>query len=172
MRALDTSLLAWAANRHVPEHVRAVQVVESVANGGRPWALPWSVVHEFLALVTHPHAVARPLTPAEAWGFVEALLASRAVRVLGPTEAHAAVLAEVLGSLPRGPGIGPGLETAVLLREHGVRELLSADRGMRRFAFLEVRDPVRGEAWSPAERPRRPYRMLRARPVGGGRGDT
>ena len=59
----------------------------------------------------------------------------------------------------------PGLETAVLLREHGVRELLSADRGMRRFAFLGVRDPVHGEAWSPAERPARRYRVLRPRAV-------
>ena len=34
-------------------------------------------------------------------------------------------------------------------------QLLSADRGMRRFAFLSVRDPVHGETWSPAERPAR-----------------
>ncbi len=164
MRALDTSLLAYAANRHAPEHARAVQVVESVANGGRPWALPWSVAHEFLPLVTHPHAVARPLAPGEAWSFLEALLASRTVRVLGPTETHAMVLAEVLASLPPGAGIWPGFETAVLLREHGLRELLSADRGMRRFAFLDVRDPVHGD-WSSSERPARRYRVLRARPA-------
>jgi len=167
MRALDTSILAYAANRHAPEHARAARVVESLANGESPWALPWSVVHEFLHLVAHPHAVARALAPADAWAFVEALLASHSVRVLGATEAHAAALAEVLGALPAGAGVPPGTETAVLLREHGVRELLSADRGMRRFAFLSVRDPVHGEAWSPAERPARRYRVLKARPVRG-----
>jgi len=165
MRALDTSLLAYAANRHAPEHARSAHVVEAVANGERPWALPWTVVHEFLHLVTHPHAVARALSPAEAWAFIEALLASHTVRVLGPTEAHAATMAEVLASLPPGAGVLPGLETAVLLREHGVRELLSADRGMRRFSFLAVRDPVHGEAWSPAEAPARRYRVLRAKPL-------
>jgi uncharacterized protein len=163
MRALDTSLLAYAVNRHAPEHARAARVVEAVADGEAPWALPWSVVHEFLALVTHPHAVARMLAPADAWAFVEALLASHSVHLLGPTEAHAATLAEVLAALPPAAGLPPGLETAVLLREHGVRELLSADRGMRRFAFLEVRDPLHGEPWTPAERPARRYRVLKPR---------
>ena len=167
MRALDTSLLAYAVNRHAPEHARALRVVEALADGEQPWALPWSVGHEFLRLVTHPHAVARALRPADAWAFLEALLASPSLRVLGPTEAHAAALAEVLASLPPDGGIPPGLETAVLLREHGVRELLSADRGMRRFPFLEVRDPVHGEAWSPAEAPTRRYRVLASRPMRG-----
>jgi hypothetical protein len=165
MRALDTSLLAYAVNRHAPEHARAARVVETLANGEAPWALPWTVVHEFLHLVTHPHAVARTLTPDEAWAFIEALLASHSVRVLGPAEAHAAVLAEVLAALPPGSAVLPGLETAVLLREHGVRELLTADRGMRRFTFLAVRDPVHGEAWSPAEQRTRRYRVLRAKPL-------
>ena len=167
MRALDTSLLAYAANRHAPEHARAARVVETLANGETPWALPWPVVHEFLHLVTHPHAVARALAPADAWAFIEALLASHSLRLLGPTETHAGALAEVLASLPPGSGVPPGIETAVLLREHGVRELLSADRGMRRFAFLSVRDPVHGESWSPSERPARRYRVLKSRAVKG-----
>jgi predicted nucleic acid-binding protein len=161
MRALDTSLLAYAANRHAPEHARATEVVETLANGETPWALPWPVVHEFLHLVTHPHAVARALAPADAWAFVEALLTSHSVRVLAPTEAHAGALAELLAALPADAAVPHGLEVAVVLREHGVRELLSADRGMRGFAFLSVRDPVHGAAWSPAERPARRYRVLR-----------
>jgi len=32
--------------------------------------------------------------------------------------------------------------------------------GMRRFRFLEVRDPVHGEPWTPAEKPARRYRTL------------
>ena len=167
MRALDTSVLAWAVNRFAPEHARAAAVVEELANGELPWALPWSVAHEFLALVTHPHAVARVLQPADAWGFVEGLLQSPALRLLSPTARHAAAVSEALElARPSGPGLPPGLETAALLREHGVRELLSADAGMRRYPFLEVRDPVHGEAWSPAEKPARKYRVLggRSRP--------
>ena len=165
MRALDLSILAYAANRYAPEHARAAAVVEELANGAAPWALPWSVAEEFLHLVTHPHAVGRPLQPSEAWGFIERVIESPSAHVLGPTEAHARALAEVLTSLPSDAGLPAGLETAVLLREHGIRELLSADRGMRRFPFLVVRDPVHGEGWTPAEAPARRYRVLRPRPV-------
>lgn len=82
--------------------------------------------------------------------------------MLAPTDRHAAVLAELPAVSPEAPARLAGLETAVVLREHGVRELLSADRGMRRFAFLTVRDPVHGEQWTVAASPARRYRMLRA----------
>jgi len=166
VRALDTSLLAYAANRFAPEHARALRVVEELANGDRPWALPWSVAHEFLRLVTHPHAVARVLRPDEAWEFVQSLISSPSVRLLTATEGHARAAAEVIAMLPTGTGLPEGFETAVLLREHGVRELLSADRGMERFAFLEVRDPLHGEPWEPAQKPTRRYRVLSPRTRG------
>ena len=66
MLALDTSVLVFAINRFAPEHARAASVVERLAESERPWALLSSVVHEFLAFVTHPHAVARALRPLEA----------------------------------------------------------------------------------------------------------
>ncbi len=164
MRALDTSLLAYAANRYAPEHARASAVVEGCANGEQPWALPWSVVHEFLALVTHPHAVARAMRPVDAWGFIEELAQSPGLRFLGPTPQHAATVAEVLAlTSSDSPGLTPGFDTAVLLREHGVRELLSSDRSMRLYRFLDVRDPVHGELWTPAEKPARRYRTLTRR---------
>lgn len=163
MVALDTSLLAYAVNRFAPEHPRAARVLEEMANGDHPWALPWPAVHEFLGFVTHPHTVARPLKPGDAWAFVESLMASESLRMLSPTERHGAVLAEVLSSMSDNVGVPIGLETAVVLREHGVRELLSADRGMRRFPFLSVQDPVHGEPWTPDAKPLRRYRALTPR---------
>jgi predicted nucleic acid-binding protein len=164
MRAVDTSLLAYAMNRYAPEHARAVAVIDALANGDQPWALPWPAVHELLARVTHPHAVARALRPTDAWGFVEELAASPSVRLLAAGPGHAAVTAEVMETLRGEPGPLPsGFELAVVLREHGVRELLSSDPGMRRFRFLDVRDPVHGELWTPDERPVRRYRVLSRR---------
>jgi predicted nucleic acid-binding protein len=163
--AVDTGLLAYAANRFAPQHAKAVRVLESLVNGDVPWALPWSVVHEFLRLATHPHAVARPLAPADAWEFVGRVTAAAPVRMLGPTERHDAALVEVIALLPAGAGMAPGFETAVLLREHGVRELLGTDRAMERFPFLAVRNPLLGD-WSSAAPPARRYRVLRPRASG------
>jgi predicted nucleic acid-binding protein len=159
--AVDTSILAFAINRYVPEHRRAVQVVEELVNGDSPWAIPWPVIHELLRLVTHPHVAPRPLKASDAWGFVGQLLASPSARTLGPTEHHARALVEVLGMTPAEDGLPAGFETAILLREHGIRELLSTDRGIRRFPFLTVRDPLRGLVWTPESPPLRRYRRLK-----------
>lgn len=161
MIAIDTSLLCFGVNRFAPEHSRAARVLEDLVNGERPWAIPWPAAHEFLARVTHPHAVARALRPADALGFLDELAGGAALQWLGPTERHAAIAVDVLGlSGHAEAGLPPGFEVAVVLREHGVRELLSSDRAMRRYRFLDVRDPVHGELWVPAERPARRYRTL------------
>ena len=171
MRAVDAGILACAVNRFVPEHTRAGAVIEELANGAAPWSIPWPAAHEFVRLVTHPHVVVRPLAARDAWGYLEKLRESASLRMLGPTERHgetlAALLAGASGASPAtlgGAGAGwARLEVAAVLWEHGVRDLLSADRGMRRFAFLTVRDPLRGPPWSAREIPARRYRVL-ARP--------
>ena len=161
MIAVDTSVLALALNRHAPEHARAAAALEALVNGEAPWALPWPVVNELVALVTHPHATPRPLSTAEAIGYVRDLLASPSVTAIGPTERHADTLAALVAELDSSPGKPPGLEVAAVLREHGVRELLTADRGMRRYAFLDLVDPLHGERWLPGVPPVRRHRRLR-----------
>jgi uncharacterized protein len=160
MIAVDTSVLAFAVNRHTREHARAAEALEVLANGDVPWALPWPAVDEFVRLVTRAHVAPRPLAPSDALAFVDALLRSASLTPLGAGERHAAVLAELLGEGARGGAVPPGFEVAAVLREHGVRELLSADAGMRRFGFLTVIDPVHGAPWSPEAAPARRYRRL------------
>lgn len=160
MIAVDTSVLAYAVNRHAREHAAAAAVLDALANGERPWALPWPAVDEFVRFVTRPHVAPRPLAPSDALAFVTALLESPSVATLGPTDQHAAVLGELLGDTGRGEGTPPGLEVAAVLREHGVRELLSVDPAMRRFGFLTVIDPVHGPAWALDAPPPRRYRRL------------
>jgi predicted nucleic acid-binding protein len=163
MRAVDTGILLSAVNRFAPDHARAAAVVESLASSERPWALPVSVLHEFLRLATHPHVSARALGPELALGFLDPLLSSPSCRLLTPSSAHRAAIGETLGLLGPQRGLPSGFETAVLLREHDVRELLSADPGMRRFSFLSVRNPLHGPAWTPEEAPARRYRKLSRR---------
>jgi predicted nucleic acid-binding protein len=163
VRAVDADVLACGANRFVPEHPRASRVLEELANGDAPWAVPWPAAHAFLRLVSHPHAVARPLAATDAWAFLRLLISSPSLRMLGPTARHAAVITELLEAVGPGAPVPAGLETAAILREHGVRELLSGDRAMRRYAFLTVRDPLRGAPWTAAEPPSRRYRVLRPR---------
>jgi predicted nucleic acid-binding protein len=158
VRAVDAGLLAVAINRWAPEHSRAARLIEELMNGDAPWALPWSEAHEFLRRVTHPHSVARPLRADEAAGVLDLLLASPTLQPLAPTRRHAAVMREVLELAPGEPGPPEGFETAVLLREHGVRELLSLGSEWKRYRFLSVVHPFRPT--SPPASPGRRYRML------------
>jgi len=160
MIAVDTSVLAFAVNRYAPEHSRAADALERLAGGDAAWVLPWPAVDEFVAFVTRPHVAPRPLSPSDALGFIAALLASPTCTALGPTERHAQVLAELLPDAARADGLPAGFAVAAVLREHGVRELLSVDHGMRRFAFLTVIDPVHGPAWVADAAPARRYRRL------------
>ena len=160
MIAVDATLLAYAVNRYAPQHARAASVLERLVNGDRPWALPWPAAHQFLRLVTHAHAVARPLGAEDALGFLDGVRASGSLSMLGPTDRHATTLRELVSDLGAAARPSRGLEVASVLREHGVRELLSTDRVMRRFAFLEVVDPLRDPGWSDERPPSRRYRRL------------
>lgn len=60
-----------------------------------------------------------------------------------PTSRHGAIFAEVAAELPHLRGnILHDAHTAVLMREHGIRDLYTRDVDFSRFPFLRVIDPV------------------------------
>jgi toxin-antitoxin system PIN domain toxin len=140
---VDTNILAYAVNRDGAEHREAVRAVEGWLSGSIPWALTWGVVYEFLRVVTHPRIFRRPLTTEQALIFLDPILASDLVTVLGPTPRHEAVLRSTIREAGRPSGnLFHDLHTAVTMREHGVSEIMTADADFRRFPFLTVTDPV------------------------------
>jgi predicted nucleic acid-binding protein len=79
----------------------------------------------------------------QAWSFVVALLASPGLDMLAPTSRHAEVAGTVFHELPHLVGnILHDSHTAILMREHGVRQVCTRDTDFPRFPFLEVIDPV------------------------------
>jgi predicted nucleic acid-binding protein len=107
------------------------------------WYLTWGIVYEFLRVTTHPRVFRSPWSAAQAWTFVEALLASPNLELLCPTDRHAEVVAEVLQIVPHLSGnLLHDAQTAVLMREHGIRTIMTRDTDFHRFPFLESIDPV------------------------------
>jgi toxin-antitoxin system PIN domain toxin len=140
--AVDTNILVYAFDVRVPLHRRALDLLRGLAEGQRPWGLPWPCITEFLSVVTAAD-YPRPHTAMEAVGFLDRVMASPALRCLRPTEDTLRVWREVLDdSGVRGLRVHDAHIFALCL-EHGVRELLTADRGFRRFRGLKVRDPFR-----------------------------
>ena len=53
MIAVDTNILVYAHRRDSEWHEKAYRLIQSLAEGSAPWAIPWPCLHEFLAVVTH-----------------------------------------------------------------------------------------------------------------------
>ena len=143
MFVVDTNILVYAVNQASPDHTRCSALLENWRAQTSAWFLTWNICYEFLRVTTHPGIFPSPLSAAQAWSFLDALLASPGVGVLEPTERHRTVVAEVLQELPHLAG-NPmyDAQTAVLMREHGVRRIYTRDTDFHRFPFLEPVDPI------------------------------
>jgi toxin-antitoxin system PIN domain toxin len=139
MIAVDTNILVHAHRNDSPWHDAATKALSTL--GAERWAIPWPCVHEFCAVVTHPR-IFDPPTPLE-----DALLAvdswrASSLQLLGETEEHWTVLAEILR---QGRIVGPMVHdarVAAICLQHGVEELWTLDRDFSRFPTLRVRNPL------------------------------
>jgi toxin-antitoxin system PIN domain toxin len=147
MFVVDTNVLVYAADADAPEHERCLALVEGWRHGGGAWYLTWGICDEFLRVVTHVRVLRRPWTMAASLEFLSASQDSEGLGILVPTDRHARVLAEVVADVPGLSGnIVHGVQTAVLMREHGIRRICTRDTDFHRFPFLEPIDPLRDEA--------------------------
>jgi hypothetical protein len=141
---VDTNILTYAVNRDCDEHPAAAAAIGAWLSGPIPWALTWGVVvDEFLRVVTHPRIFRRPLTADRALQFLDPILSSDLVTILGPTPRHEALMRSTVRETGRPAGnLFHDLHTAVIMRGHGVAEIMTADTDFRKFPFLTVTDPV------------------------------
>lgn len=147
MIAVDTNILVYAHREDSPFHEAAFGCIAELAQGAAAWAIPWPCLHEFLAIVTHPRIYAPPTPLARVLDQVDAWLESPSVALLSESATHWSSLRALLAA---GQVVGPQVHdarVAALCRQHGVRELWSADRDFSRFAGLTVFNPlVSGDA--------------------------
>ena len=141
MTALDTNILVYARRSEAPHHRQALRLLRTFADGARPWALAWPCIYEFLRVVTHPR-VFQPPTPLDAaLDGLESLLASPSLTLLGEGPGHPAHLRRMVEAGRATGNLAHDAHIAALLREHGVREFLTADRDFSRFPGIRARDP-------------------------------
>jgi toxin-antitoxin system PIN domain toxin len=142
--AVDTNILVYAHREDSPFHDAAFRRMAELAEGPAVWAVPWPCLHEFLAIVTHPRIYAPPTPVARALDQVDAWLESPTLAILTESAEHWQTLrALIAGGRIAGPQVHDA-RVAALCRQHGVRELWSADRDFSRFASLTVLNPLVG----------------------------
>jgi len=145
MIAVDTNILVYAHREESSWHDAALRNITELAEGRAPWAIPWPCIHEFLAIVTHPRIYAPPTPLHAAIGQVEAWLESPSLVLLAETEGY---WPELRSTLEQGRINGPQVHdarVAAICKDHGVRELWTADRDFGRFPALNIVNPLVGE---------------------------
>jgi toxin-antitoxin system PIN domain toxin len=144
MIAVDTNLLVYAHRRDALFHEAARESVRELAEGLAAWAIAWSCIHEFFAIVTHARIYNPPTPVPDAIAQIEAWLESPTVVLLGESDGYWPVLRRTLvSSKVSGPRAHDARIASVCLA-HGVSELWSADRDFSRFNELRVVNPLRG----------------------------
>jgi uncharacterized protein len=140
--AVDTNILVYAHREDAPFHQISVQRVTALAEGGTAWAIPWPCIHEFLAIITHPRIYDPPTPLPLALDQVDAWLESPALMLLAESEQH---WSELRSLVETGRMTGARIHDAriaALCRQHGIRELWSADRDFSRFSDLPLVNPL------------------------------
>jgi len=141
---VDTNVLVYAADADSSLHAACREWLENRRSRPDAWYVTWPILYEFLRVTTHPRVMRHPWTAPAAWEFVTALLAAPGLGVLTATRRHADVAGEVFAELPDLAGnLLHDTHTAVLMREHGIRQVCTRDADFHRFPFLEVVDPLR-----------------------------
>jgi len=142
---VDTNVLIAAAIEDADGHAAALAWVEELRRDARPWFVTWAIVYEMLRVTTHPRVFPHPLGVGDAWRFVERLHESPSFDVLTATDRHTAVLDDLVAEYPQLRGnVLHDLHTVALMREHGVREIHTADADFRQFRELRVVNPLAG----------------------------
>jgi uncharacterized protein len=140
---VDTNILVYAADEDSPFHTACRGWLEDRRRRPDAWYTTWTVLYEFLRVTTHPRVMRRPWNLAGAWQFVAALLASPGLGILVPTPRHAEVAGQVIAEVPHLAGnLIHDAHTAILMREHGIRQICTRDTDFHRFPFIEVIDPL------------------------------
>ena len=139
---VDVDLLLYASDSSCPQHQRAAAFLNDCAANGQVFCLAWLTLMSDLRMATNQRIFTRPLTPQAAMGNVEALMALPHCRFIGEQPGFWTVYQQVTGDVPTRGNLVPDAHLAAVLRQNGVATLYTHDRDFRKFAFLEVRDPL------------------------------
>lgn len=138
---VDANLLLFAVDEESPFHEAAARWLTQQLNGPRRVGLPWMSLAAFLRISTNPRASDRPLSPADAWGFVTDWLSCEVAWVPGPTDRHAEVLGSLITTYHLRGNLITDAQLAALAIEHGLT-LCSADTDFARFTELTWHNPL------------------------------
>lgn len=139
---VDANIFLYAAICEFNQHVKAIKLLEKWRSDTSPWHSTWGIFYEFLRVSTHAAVFEKPLTPAQAWDFLKAVLHSPGFSLLSEKEEHPSVVESLLvGDVEVKGNLWHDAHTAAVMHEHGIQEIVTADADFHRFKWLRVQNP-------------------------------
>jgi toxin-antitoxin system PIN domain toxin len=134
--AVDTNVLIYAHRTETRRHREALARLTALAENESPWALSVFCLAEFVRVVTHLRVFSPPTELATALDFIDRLLESPSVRLLLPSPAYAVAFRRAAESGEVRGNLAFDAQIAAACLEHGVEDLVTADRDFGRFGAL------------------------------------
>ncbi len=138
---VDANILLFAVDAESPFHERARSWLTERLGEPRRVGLPWQSLAAFLRISTHPRAAEHPLTPNDAWSYVEEWLSADAVWIPQPTDRHGEVLGKLITTHQLRGNLVSDAQLAALAIEHGLT-VCSADTDFARFREVRWENPL------------------------------
>jgi len=117
-----------------------MELLRNLAEGHRPWALPWPCIYEFLRVITHPQVFDPPTQLEVALNDLGSLTEAPSPVLLGEGPGHFDHLRHMVSSGRTIGNLAHYAHIAALIRKHGVDELWTTDTDFVRFAGLRIRN--------------------------------
>ena len=140
--SIDTNILLYASDQESLHHQKAKQFMESRGDDPDLLCLTWGILMGYQRIATHPSIFRNPLSAQQAWGNVESLLSLPRCRVTGEQEGFAGEYAQLSNLVGVKGNLVPDAHVAVILKQHGVSKIYTADSDFRKFEFMEVINPL------------------------------
>jgi toxin-antitoxin system PIN domain toxin len=138
---LDVNVLVHATNSASNRQRAALDTMRSHLNGDGIVYLFWPVLLGFFHIATHPGIFTEPLDPNEATDFIDRTVRRPNVRTPGENPDFWPTLKEVAAEVPLRGRLVPDAHIVALMRQYGVRTIITHDRDFRKFDGVRVVDP-------------------------------
>jgi toxin-antitoxin system PIN domain toxin len=146
MRAfIDTNIFVYATYPSFSEHEKARGFLKACLEGSDSWFLSWGVIYEYLRVVNHAGLFSREvLSFPKAVENVLHFASAKNVDILTEASEHANLLSSLASKMRSLSGnLIHDAHHVLLMREHDLKKIFSADTDLNRFQGLEVVNPLR-----------------------------
>jgi len=141
MILVDVNLPVHAVNADSPFHSAARNWWDGALSGIEPVCLGWVTVMGFVRITTNRRIVPNPLSPGEAFAYVDSWFRQPCVRSIDPLRGHWELMKELLEVAGTAGNLTTDAHLAALAMQHGC-EVYSTDTDFARFPRVRWTNPL------------------------------